>query len=331
MKIFITGATGYIGHNLALTLANQGYSVHALVRNIQSDCLPVHDNIKLFKGDINDVDSIKTAITGCDYAYHVAAFARLGDTYNEAFYRVNVQGTENVLAQALEAGIKKFVFTSSVAVLGPSMNFPLTENDPRIKTFNNDYELTKSIAEKLVTSYNKKGLPGVIVSLSRVYGPGVGSKTSGVNKFISMTLMGKRLVLPSGQNAEANYVFIDDVINGHLLAMSNGIPGEKYIIGGEDASFEKLFSTIIPLTGKKVKFIKIPYNLIRAGCYLPYLQARITLREPTLSPVILDQLFTNRKVSSQKAIENLGYSFTPLQMGIEKTIQFLTSAKNGTN
>jgi nucleoside-diphosphate-sugar epimerase len=331
MKTFITGATGYIGQQLAMKLACMNYQVNALVRNPDADNVPVHPNIQLFKGDINDSNSINTAISGCETAYHVAGFARLGNGNSDAFYRINVEGTEKVLEQALEVGVKKIVYTSSVAVLGHSMIHPLTEDDPRVKTFENDYELTKSLAEKLVKKYNGKGLPGVIVSLSRVYGPGIDGISSGVNKFISMALNNRRLIVPDRQQVEANYVFIEDVIHGHLLAMSKGLPGEKYILGGENASFEKLFKTIAPLTGKKVSFIKIPYNLLKACCYIISVQSRIAAREPSLSPSILDQLFTNRKVSSAKAINELGYQITPLTSGIEQTIRFLKSRSHGSN
>ncbi|MGB4774232.1 MAG: NAD-dependent epimerase/dehydratase family protein [Daejeonella sp.] len=323
MKIFITGATGYIGNRLALNLAEQGYIVNILVRNLNSINIPVHPNIVFYKGDVNDEESIKTALKDCEYVYHVAAYARLSSRNADIFYRINVEGTQNVLRQALNAGVKKVVFTSSVAVLGSSLRYPLTENDPRIKTFENDYELTKSLAENLVKEYNTKGLPGVIVTLPRVYGPGYGVYSNGVNKFISWALTKKRIIVPSRQTNEANYVFIDDVLKGHQLAMLKGLPGEKYIIGGENASYKKLFSTILELTGQRTKLIKIPYKLVKAGSYLAYLYAKITAKDHSVSPKILDSLFTNRAVSCQKAIDQLGYTITPLHIGIQKTIEYL--------
>ena len=323
MKLLITGATGYIGHPLALKLAEQGHQVQILVRNLKSKNIPAHPNIRLFEGDITDPQSIAPAIKGCKHVFHVAAYARLASKNPNLFYQINVKGTENMLIESVKAGVEKFIYTSSVAVFGPSLNFPLTENDPRIKKFDNDYELTKCMAENLVRNYHEKGLPGVIVNLSRVYGPGAGEYSNGVNKFISKVLKKRFLVVPDRQNISANYVFIDDVIAGHLMAMNKGKTGESYIIGGENVSYKTLFSTIKVLAGTRSKFIKIPYNLVKTGFYMRHFLSKFSETETLISPKILEQLFTNRCVSSQKAITQLGYKYTPLQTGIQKTINYL--------
>ncbi len=323
MKILITGATGYIGHPLAIKLASSGHQVHILVRNLQSNNIPFHPNIRVFQGDITNRASIKPAIKDCKQVFHVAAYVKLSSKNSELFYKINVTGTENMLIESQEAGVEKFIYTSSVAVLGPSLKFPITENDPRIKKFENDYELTKCIAENLVKTFSKKGLPGIILNLSRVYGPGVGVYSNGVNKFISWVINKRFLIVPDKQNITANYVFIDDVIEGHLLAMRNGKAGESYIIGGENISYKKLFPIIKKIAGVSTRFIKIPYNLLKAGFYLGYILSKFRESENNISPKILEQLFTNRCVSSQKAINQLGYTITPLQTGIQKTINYL--------
>src|SRR5436190_1661841 len=115
MKIMITGATGYIGNRLAWKLAEAGKEVHALVRNILVKNLN-HPNIKLFKGDINDIDSIRAAMDGCEQVYHVASFTRLWAKPRQIFYKTNVDGTRNMLQVALEKNISHFVYTSSTAV-----------------------------------------------------------------------------------------------------------------------------------------------------------------------------------------------------------------------
>lgn len=324
MKVFLTGATGYIGNRLALQLAESNYEVHALVRDLSSENIPVHPNIKLFKGNLNDLDSIEKAIVSCDYAFHTAAFTRLTCTEVEEFYNVNVQGTANVLNAAKKYGIQKFIFTSSVSVFGPSQpNSVIVENHPRMSSYANDYELTKTMAENLVLDYNKKGLPGIILNVSRVYGPGRTGFSNGVNRFISMLLKQKTVFVPSKLHIASNYVYIDDVIEAHILALQNGRAGEKYIVGGENASYEKLFTTISECNQTKIPVVKINYTVLKTGLFLKVLIDKLLFKEPSLTPKLLDYLFTNRSVSSQKAVSQLGYEITPLETGVERTLKFL--------
>ncbi len=324
MKVFLTGATGYIGNRLALQLAESNFEVHALVRDLSSKNIPVHPNIKLFKGNLNDLDSIEKAIVSCDYAFHTAAFTRLTCTEVEEFYNVNVQGTANVLNAAKKYGIQKFIFTSSVSVFGPSQpNSVIVENHPRMSSYANDYELTKTMAENLVLDYNKKGLPGIILNVSRVYGPGRTGFSNGVNRFISMLLKQKTVFVPSKLHIASNYVYIDDVIEAHILALQNGRAGEKYIVGGENASYEKLFTTISECNQTKIPVVKINYTVLKTGLFLKVLIDKLLFKEPSLTPKLLDYLFTNRSVSSQKAVSQLGYEITPLETGVERTLKFL--------
>lgn len=324
MKVFLTGATGYIGNRLAMELAENNYEVHALVRNLKSPNIPVHRNIFLFEGNLNDYNTVEKAMVNCDSVFHVAAFTRLTCTDVREFYDVNVKGTMNVLNAAKDNGIKKVIFTSSVSVFGPSQpNSLITENQPRMKSYANDYELTKIMAENLVLDYNKLGLPGIILNVSRVYGPGSNTFSNGVNRMVSMLLKDRPVFVPSKLNIETNYVYIDDVTKAHILALNNGVPGEKYIIGGENASYEKLFSTILETKNGINPIVKVNYNILKTGLILKTLFDKITLQEPSLTPKLLDYLFTNRNVSSQKAVSQLGYEITSLKTGMELTLTFL--------
>ena len=326
MKVFLTGATGYIGNRLAIQLAENNYEVHALVRNRRSDNIPVHSNIFLFEGNLNDTNSIDRAIANCEYVFHTAAFTRLTCNDVKEFYTVNVQGTANVLNAAKKNGVKKVIFTSSVSVYGPSQpNSSIKEIHPRMSSFANDYELTKAMAENLVLEYNKNGLPGIILNVSRVYGPGINGFSNGVNRFISMVLKNRFVFVPSKLHIETNYVYIDDVIKAHVLALNHGNAGEKYIIGGENASYEKLFTTISECSQTKIPVVKINYVILKTGVFLKSMMDKIFINEPSLTPKLLDYLFTNRNVSSQKAVTQLGYEITTLKTGMEQTLRFLNN------
>jgi nucleoside-diphosphate-sugar epimerase len=187
MNVLLTGATGYVGHQLALTLAENKFKVHALVRDLGSFKVPKHDNITLFQGDICDYPSILKAIENCDYVFHTAAYTNLKCRSIENFFSTNVVGTENLLKAALHHKVKKVIYTSTLSTYGPSYKqVPIIETQPRIASYANDYELTKSMSEEIVYSYFKKGLSCIILNVSKVYGPGLATFSNGVNRLISM-------------------------------------------------------------------------------------------------------------------------------------------------
>ena len=325
MKILLTGATGYIGHQLALKLANLNYKVNALVRNLNSEKIPQHKNITLFKGNICDYRSVQRAIKNCEYVFHTAAYTDLKCNKIDNFYNTNVLGTKNVLQAGLTENIKKFVYTSTLSVFGPSLlHVPITEDQPRIASYSNDYELTKTMSEEVVLEYVKKGLSCVILNVTRVYGPGLKTFSNGVNKIISKILKNKVLYVPDKLNVEANYVYIEDVLNAELLALKNGKTGEKYIIGGENTDYVGLFKKIINISKSRISIFKINYNLLKNGIAFITGFNWLIGNNSALTPKVLDSLFTNRSASSQKAISNLNYNITPLKTGLEQTIKFLS-------
>ena len=325
MKVLLTGATGYIGHQLALKLAIQDYEVHALVRDLGSKKIPRHKNIIPVKGDICEYETVQSAIKNCDYVFHTAAFTDLRCNKIDNFYKINVVGTRNVLEASMEERVKKVVYTSTLSTFGPALyKVPITENQPRIASYSNDYELTKSMSEDVVSEYVKKGLNCTILSLTRVYGPGLKTYSNGVNSLIFKMLNDKVLFVPSKLNIEANYVFIDDVINAELLALENGKSGEKYIIGGENSDYKTLFNHIKEISKSKIKTFQIDYNLVKNSiAFLNNLNS-IFGRNFLLTPKVLDSLFTNRSASSQKAISTLNYKLTPFKIGLKQTINYLS-------
>ncbi|MCF7560982.1 NAD-dependent epimerase/dehydratase family protein [Sabulilitoribacter multivorans] len=324
MKVFVTGATGYVGHQLALKLANENYTVIALVRNLNSDKIPSHNNIIPVKGDICDYESVEKGIEGCDYVFHAAAYTNLKCKKLDNFYDANVLGTENILKASLKHQIKKVIYTSTLAVHGPSYKrIPITENQPRLISFSNDYELTKGISEELVFTYIKKGLPCAILNVSRVYGPGLKTFTSGVNTLISKIAKNDFLVVPSKLDITTNYVFIDDVVNAHILAMKKVNSTGKYIIGGENASYETLFGAIKSITKSKIKIVKVNYGLIKMSFSFVNLLKRLLGVQSGITLKVLDTLFVNRVASSEKALNDLGYQVTSLNRGLTTTINHL--------
>jgi dihydroflavonol-4-reductase/farnesol dehydrogenase len=320
MKILITGSTGYLGNKLAHILAGKGYEIHALVRPGESDILLQHPRMKIFYGDLLDFNSIRAAMEGCQQVYHTAGLVRLWARDPSEFYLNNVNGTENVLAAALSTGVKKMVYTSTCGVWASSMNNPLTETDPRTAAFDNDYDLSKCLAEKLVKEYSYKGLFTVIVNPSRVYGPGIYRHSNGVNRFLLHLLRNKIAFVPANLDTEANYAFIDDVVNGHLLAMEHGLGGERYILGGENASYKRIIGFIKKSTSSKNIFLRLPETFLTAFSWIELMRGKINGHDPLIIPKIVKRFSLAKTFDCSKAIRQLGYTITPLEVGLQITL-----------
>jgi len=323
MKIFITGATGFIGQKLIQAAIEKGFFVHALVRNTCSNQLQQHERIHYFKGDITNYDTVLKAMQECDSVIHAAGITQLWHHDRSIFYRVNVGGTKNVLEAACFHNVKRFVYTSTCGVLGPSYGDPVTEEDPRITPFENDYEISKHCAEELVKEYVRRGLFTVIVALPRVYGPGLLTNGNPISKLIGNTIKRGVGLVPRARQVVGNYAFIDDVIEGHFLALQKGLGGEKYNLGGENRSYEEFFNEIRKLSPRKIHLITVPKFLLKIAGNLVYTKSLLTKTHNHLTSKTVDRLYQNRAVSCSKAIRQLGYRITPFENGIEQTIQFL--------
>ena len=328
MKIFITGATGYIGNNLVKRLVNNGHIIHALNRSAGKINLLQHNNIKVFQGDITDVASIKEAMKGCDQVYHLAAYARVWAKDPSIYYKLNVQGTINILDVAKELGVKNIVFTSTAGVLGPSGNKPVTENDKRIGSTLNEYEETKTQCEEICRKYcNQFGLRIVIVNPPRVYGPGIESESNALTRMVNLYRKGQWRFLPGDGTKVGSYVYIDDVVNGHLLAMEKGSAGERYIISGENISYKQFFDTLGKVTGKKRKLIRLPIPVMLFVGAIMVGFTKLTGRAPLITPKWIRKYLYDWALSCEKAQKELGYSYRPVEEGLTQTINWLKAQK----
>lgn len=327
MKVLVTGSTGFIGIKLALFLAEAGYTVHALYRSESKIKHLNHKNIRPKKGNILDKKSIENAMEGCEYVFHLAGYARVWHKDSDMFHKINYTGTKHVLDAAKKYGVKKTVVTSTAGALGPSINGTITEKSPPPRHFFTDYERTKANAEKLTRHYAKKGLHVVVVNPTRVFGPGLLSDSNSVTKLISMFIRGKFRFLPGNGKSIGNYVFIDDVVKGLVLALEKGKSGERYILGGGNASYRTFFQTIRKVSGKTYSCFPFPLFLMLFVSNIMALSARWFKTEPLITPGWVKKYNYDWKTSSEKAKKQLGYSITPLETGIRKTIEWLQREK----
>ena len=323
MKIFVTGATGYIGNHLAHTLAGMGNEVHAIIRSDKAKELLQHPNIMLFKGDILEKESLLLAMAGCRQVYHTAAKVGVWAKDPSLFYKVNVEGTKNVLDAALQNGIEKFVFTSTCGVIGPSLYEPLNEQDPLNTSFALEYDLSKKIAEEMVFQYAGKGMNTIIVCPSKVYGPGNISHSLTANAIINIFLKKRVVFIPWPGTYRVCFAFIDDIVKGHMLAMEKGKTGNKYILGGINISYQQFFDSIRCISHCRGHIIQLSKETIRRWAVLELMSYKITSIQPHFTVKSSAYIFNNYIFSSEKAIRELGYKITPLDEGLKKTIWFL--------
>lgn len=325
MKALVTGATGFIGKALCEKLAAQGITVHALCRTRQHPLMPRGDNIIPFEGNILDFGSVDTAMKGCEQVYHTAALAKLWSKRTTDFFDVNVTGTRNVLEAAIRNNVSRLVHTSTCGVWGPTLKIPVGENDPRIAGFPIAYERTKYLAELEVKQYANRGLNAVIVNPSRVYGPGPVTESNTVGKIVSAYLKKKWRINPANGKQVSNYAYLDDVVNGHIAAMQKGISGERYILGGEDISYNDFFDSLGKVSGQPLQLINMSAGVIKLYSRLEWLKTTLTGMPPYLLPAFADRLKFDQRYSSQKAIEQLGYHITPFDTAITLTIRHIQS------
>lgn len=324
MKIFITGATGYIGQRIVRRLLTQGHQIHVLCRNFPDEYAR-ESNVTIFRGDIIDAAKVRKAMEDCEQVYHVAGYARVWAKSPSTFFETNVLGTVNVLQAALDLGISKLVFTSTGGTYGISNGQPIHEDMIRHVDFFNEYESSKFMAEEKVLQFVNKGLNAMIVNPVRVYGPGVLTESNALSVLIKAYLSGTWHLVPGDGTCIGSFSYIEDVVDGHLLAMEKGRPGERYILGGENADFNTFFSILKRVSGRDYYLIKIPLSMMMLFGWKEELAARWFGAEPVITRKWIRKYNHDMACSSQKAIDHIGYKITPLEQGMKETVEWLTA------
>lgn len=323
MKIFVTGSTGFIGSRLVAKLASEGHTVHALYRSEKKIASDLPSNIIFFKGDLTRAESLEAAMQGCDAVIHTAAFACVWHRDEKVIYDLNVASTSLILKIAAGMGIRRSVVTSSAAVFGPSGVRTLNENDPEPLHFFIPYERSKALMEKEVARLVSAGQDIVIVNPTRLYGPGPLNDANSVTRLVKMYCEGKWHFLPGNGESIGNYVFVDDVVNGIELALFKGRSGNRYILGGENASYRELFQLVEKLSGVHHRLFRFPLPFMLGVAGAMTLFAKITGIPPMITPGLVRKYDHQWKLSSDKARSELGYNPISLEEGLSATLQWL--------
>lgn len=332
--IFITGATGFIGTSLTRQLLADGWRVRGMSRSkpqlppgYEGDVKELweHPNFEHVFGDVNDYDSLARGMNGCDYVLSLAGYARNYARDPQVFFRVNVDGMRNVFNAAEKLNVKKIVWVSTIVSFGPTPKGQTCDEtlDRITDKYYTEYEESKSIAEKEALQYVKRGLPLVIVNPTRVYGPGQLSEGNAMAALIRDYRRGTGpFLLNYGVNV-GNYGYVDDVARGVYLALEQGKIGERYILGGDNASLLELYKLIDKVDGKthwKLPMYKFIPLLVAHSLKL---WARLTGVYPRITPGWVRTFLVDWKYSCDKAKKELGYDPISLEEGLKRTCEWL--------
>ena len=325
MKVFITGGTGFIGAHLINALLAKGDEVHTLARSPEKAKAIEKPGVKIFKGDILNTESILKAMEGCQQVYHLAGNASIYEKDPSRYFTINVDGTKNMMDAALKLGVKKMVFTSSAGVIGPSVGGVVTEEKVREIDFFNEYENSKAEAEVLVRSYvSEKNLDAVIVLPTRVYGHYLFGEPASVSLLIKKYIAGNWKIIPGDGTKVGNYVHVDNVVEGHILAMEKGKQGESYILGGVNHSYNEFFEILKDVSGLDYNLFKTPIAAQMIFARLNKFFSLLIGKKPDLTTKWVRRGNYHWEVDPSKSVEKLGVKIISLKEGLEKTISAIS-------
>jgi dihydroflavonol-4-reductase len=306
MLIFVTGATGFVGSHVARVLAEQGAQLRLLVRPA-SDLGNVQGiSADLVQGDLRDAACLQNALAGCEAVFHVAADYRLWVRDPEQMYRSNVEGTRAILDAARNAGVRRVVYTSTVATMGFTQNgHPANESSPvSLTEMIGHYKQSKFLAEEVALHAGRSGMNLVIVNPTTPVG----------ERDIKPTPTGRIIVdflkkkFPAYVDTGLNLVDVTECARGHVAALERGRSGERYILGGENLTLKQILDRLSAITGLPSPKTRVPYAVaLAAGVADQLVTGRIFRREPRATVEAVRMSRKKMFVSSEKAERELDW------------------------
>ena len=321
MKVFLTGSTGFVGHHVAMALAAQGADLRMLVRKTSN--LSNLEGIPgdTFVGDLAEPESLRSGLAGCGAVVHVAADYRLWIRDPRDMYRANVDGTRELLRMAREARVKRFVYTSSVA----TMNFRrdglvINEDTPvTLEDMVGHYKRSKFLAEQEAISAAQKGQQVIILNPTTPIGPNDAKPTPTGRIFVDFL----NRKFPAYMDTGLNLVDVSEVARTHVIAMTKGKFGRRYILGGENLTLKQILDKMSAITGIPSPTVKIPFAVAATYAFFEeWITGRIRGREPRAT---LEEVRMGRKkmfASSARAQQELGFRILPVYPAMRAAIEW---------
>ena len=321
MKVFLTGATGFVGHHVAKALAAEGADLRLLVR--RSSNLHNLEGIsgETVVGDLSKPEGYKTALNGCDAVMHVAADYRLWIRDPDAMYRANVDGTRDLLRLAREARVPRVVYTSSVATMHFRTDGIVVNEDTPVSLADmvGHYKRSKFLAEQHAIAAAKDGQHVMILNPTTPIGPNDTKPTPTGRIFVDF--LNRRF--PAYADTGLNLVDAAEVARTHVVALQRGTPGRRYILGGENLTLKQILDKMSAITGIPSPTVKIPYGVAATYAFFEELiTGRFRGKEPRAT---LEEVRMSRKkmyASSARAQQELGFRILPVYPAMRAAIEW---------
>jgi dihydroflavonol-4-reductase len=321
MRVFLTGATGFLGSHVARVLVEQGADLRLLVRPTSS--LRNLEGLKAdtATGDLRDPASLGRAMAGCDTVFHVAADYRLWVRDPQEMYRSNVDGTRAILEAACKTGVRRVVHTSSVATIGFSGNgHPADEDSPvSLADMIGPYKRSKFMAEQVALEAGRSGMHVVVVNPTTPVGE-QDVKPTPTGRIVVDFLKRK---FPAYVETGLNLVDVRECAQGHVAALEKGKPGQRYILGGENLTLKQILDKLAAITGLPSPRVKLPYVFAyAAGVVDETITGRLLKREPRAT---VDTVRMGKKkmfASSEKAERELGWKIVPVDAALRRAVEW---------
>jgi dihydroflavonol-4-reductase len=321
MRIFVTGATGFVGHHVARALAAEGADLRLLVRKTSN--LANLEGIRgdTYEGDLMQPESLRAGLADCDAVMHVAADYRLWIRDPENMYRANVDGTRELLRLAREAGVKRVVYTSSVATMRFFTNGIVSNEDTpvSIKDMVGHYKRSKYLGEQEAIKAAQAGQQVMVLNPTTPIGPNDAKPTPTGRIFVDFL----NRKFPAYVDTGLNLVDVSEVARAHVLALTKGTPGRRYILGGENLTLKQILDKMAAITGIPSPRTKIPFALAATYAFFEeWITGRIRGKEPRAT---LEEVHMGRKkmfASSARAQQELGFRILPVNPAMRAAIEW---------
>ena len=318
MKYFVTGATGFIGGHLVAKLIARGDQVTCLVRYPDKAANLAQQGVTLVKGNVSDRAVMRDAMRGVDGVFHIAALYKLGLEFKDQMQAANVDGTRTTLEAALEAGVPKIVYTSTIGVFGNTHGEIVDESyHVAVQSLSSEYERTKWAAHyEVAVPLQRQGAPIVIVQPGGVTGPG---DTSPLNMVYDFYL--NRMPIMMGAQAGVTIAHVEDIAAGHLLAMEKGRNGESYVLAGPAITYKQMMERWQSICGVPAPKVWLPgWTAALSSRLVGGLERAFKLKTALSSEALMTQADCTFYGAADKAKRELGWQSRPLEATFKEVL-----------